>query len=106
MENTSCPAKPLFHYRYLTENVAAKARTDALLQELVQAVVYTVADYDMYVTGKFVPSGEDNEDTYWFFRAIADRLGIPPQAIIDVIDECCPNDQRSNLTELATTNAG
>ena len=97
-----------YRYPYLTDKVAARARTDELLQELVQALVYTVADYDTYATGKSVPFGEDHEDSYWYFRGIFNRLGIPSQAILDVIDECCPDDQRGNLTECSATsvNAG
>lgn len=87
MKTSASSAATRYHCHYLTEEVATRARMDELLQELIQALVYTVVDYDMYVTGKFVPSDDDHEDTYWYFRGIFDRLGTPLQAVVDVIDE-------------------
>ncbi len=91
--------KPLWRYAYFTEDVAAKARTDELLQDLILAVVNTAADCDMYSTGKLTSSSEDHADSYHYFREILERLGIPPQAILDVIDECFPAHPGANLTE-------
>ncbi len=88
-------------YDYFTEEVAAKARTDEMLQELVLAIVHAAADFDMYATGKVDPDNEDHSGAYEYFRDLVNRLGLPPQAIIDVIDECLPDDTRDNLTERA-----
>ncbi len=90
---------PGIWYEYLTEAVAAKARTDEMLQELIVAVVHAAADFDMYATGKVDPDNEDHSGSYAYFRNIIDRLGIPTQAILDVIDECLPDDPRANLTK-------
>ena len=86
-------------YDYFTEAVAAKAREDGLLQELVLAVVHAAADFDMYATSKADPDNQDHGGSYEYFRDLVNRLGIPPQAILDVIDECFPDDDRDNLTE-------
>ncbi len=91
--------KALWHYAYFTEDVAAKARTDELLQDLILAVVHITADCDMHSTGKLTSSSENHSDSYHYFREILDRLGIPPQAILDVIDECFPEHPGTNLTE-------
>jgi hypothetical protein len=91
--------KPFWHYAYFTDDVAARARDDELLQELVLAVVNITADYDMSATGKLNLSSEDHADSYHYFRIILEQLGIPPQAILDIIDGCFPDDDRDNLTE-------
>jgi hypothetical protein len=94
-----------FRYSYLTEDVAARARRNDLLEPLVVAVVNAAADFDMFATGKADAGGNDHESSYWYFRDILNRLGIPPQAITDVIDECFPGDAGGNITECETTNA-
>ena len=92
-------------YTYFTDDVAVKARTDDMLQDLVLAIVHAAADYDMYATGKSCPDHEDFCGSYGYFRDLLDRLGIPPQAITDTIDECFPYDTRDNLTEKAALTA-
>ncbi len=92
-------------YAYFTEKVATKAGTDEMLQDLVMTVVHAAADFDMYATGKVEPDNQDHAESYEYYRDIINRLGIPPQAIIDVIDECCPDDERDNLTERAAVDA-
>jgi len=105
MENKMCHnTGKRYRYPWLTEDVAARARTGDLLEELVVAVVNAAADFDMFATGKADAGGNDHESSYWHCRDILKRLGIPPQAIIDVIDECCPDDKRGNLTECSATN--
>lgn len=59
----------------------------------------------MYATGKARPDKDDFVSSYHYFREIIDMLGIPPQAIVDAIDDCFPEDQRDNLTERIDTNA-
>ena len=86
-------------YDYFTKEVAARARTDELLQDLILAVVYAASDFDMYATGKADPDNQDHGCSYEYFRNLINKLGIPPQAITDVIDECFPDDTRDNLTE-------
>ena len=105
MENETCRTKQ-YRYPWLNEEVMARARTDDLLEELIVAVVNAAADFDMFATDKADAGGNDHESSYWYFRDIINRLGIPPQAIIDVIDECCPDDQRDNLTKCEGANAG
>jgi hypothetical protein len=99
MRNNTDQASKRYRYPYLTEDVAARARTDELLDELIVAVVNAAADFDMFATEKTDAGRNDHESSYWYFRDILNKLGIPPQAIVDVIDECCPNDQHDNLTE-------
>ena len=100
MENDTHSAR--IWYNYFTKEVAASARTDEMLQCLVLAVVHAAADYDMYATGKSNPDTDDYRSSYGYFRDLVDKLGIPPQAIADTIDECFPDDPRYNLTECAT----
>ena len=92
-------------YTYFTSDVAAKARTDDMLQDLVLAIVHAAADHDMYATNKADPALQDHESSYWYFRELLDRLGIPPQAIIDVIDDCYPDNPAENLTEHVAANS-
>ena len=99
MNQSVSMARSSFCYLYLTDDVRAKAREGDLLQELVIAVVHTAADYDMYATGKSNPDNDDYQSSYDYFRELVDKLGIPPQAITDAIDECFPDDPRDNLTE-------
>lgn len=61
-------------------------------------MVHAAADFDIFVTGKADADRNDHERSYWYFRDILNRLGIPPQAITNVIEECRPGDARSNLT--------
>lgn len=96
MENTP---KSRYWYTYMTDEVAARARTDNVLLELVLAVVWAAADCDMYATGKAKPDTDDYESSYRYFRSIVDKLGIPTQAIVDAIDGCCPDYPGGNLTE-------
>ena len=95
--NTYTPQR--YCYPWLNEEVAARARTDDLLEELVVAVVNAAADFDLFATGKADAGRNDHESSYWYFRDILNRLGIPPQAIVDVIEECFPNGTGGNLTE-------
>lgn len=91
--------KTFWRYAYFTDDVAARAREGDLLQDIVLALVNIAADCDMLATGKLISSSEDHADSYHYLRDILNRLGIPPQAILDVIDEYRPGDDRENLTE-------
>lgn len=99
MENVTDHTNKRYCNPYLTEDVAARAKTDDLLEALVEAIINAAADFDMFATGKVDACGCDHESSYWYFRDILNRLGIPPQAITDAIDECFPDDPQSNLTE-------
>ena len=105
MKNRTCHGGKRYRYRHpwLTEEVATRARTDELFEELIVAVVNAAADFDMFATGKADADGNDHESSYWYFRDILNRLGVPPQAITDVIDECFPGDTGRNLTECGAT---
>lgn len=92
-----------YWYGYMTDEVAARARTDEMILDLVLAVVNAAADYDMYATGKATPDNDDYVSSYHYFRDIVEKLGISPQAIIDVIDGCRPDSLGGDLTESVET---